>query len=347
MNNTDSINLNFGWFFNPNFGFYFGGNLKVDCPHHKDVKEIAAPKDEAVPTSEETSQATEAPEDETPKVAAKTDTSKPLTASEKKALEEVLSAQHRKEVKVTDKTRVSEETLYAAAVYRKLSKSDREDFIKALRERNGVLIGKGENSLSKATNEALSRLVREKNISSQEAKELKRYALGKAQLDSDKSNISKISKRIGNGSEGTALDTFRDNKSATKKIFKEFEKANASNNQIKSTNSKYESLSTAGKSSPTSSEQFLWKPVSDSDGKLAVLLPASLTGEVSKVVIESPAGIMIAQGRDGGVGNGGREHYRFNQSGGSYPDGSSVVIHMKDGSIKSVRINETSSRVQR
>jgi len=96
------------------------------------------------------------------------------------------------------------------------------------------------------------------------------------------------------------------------------------------------------------SGQFLWKPSSDKDGKLAVLLPTSLTGKVSEVVILQPDGSRARQkGSYAGVGNGDREHYRFSSAGDKFADGSIVLIKMKDGTHYNVKISETSKRFER
>ncbi len=93
---------------------------------------------------------------------------------------------------------------------------------------------------------------------------------------------------------------------------------------------------------------FLWKPVSDKDGKLAVLLPPHLTGKVRAVAILSPDGSRTLQsGRYSGNGNGGREHFRFSKPGGEFPDGSIVLIKLEDGSRRFMKIRETSARVQK
>lgn len=93
---------------------------------------------------------------------------------------------------------------------------------------------------------------------------------------------------------------------------------------------------------------FLWKPVSDKDGKLAVLLPPHLTGKVQAVAILSPDGSRTLQsGRYSGSGNGEREHFRFSKPGGEFPDGSIVLIKLEDGSRRFMKIRETSARVQK
>lgn len=90
---------------------------------------------------------------------------------------------------------------------------------------------------------------------------------------------------------------------------------------------------------------FLWKPVSDSTGKLAVLMPASISSQIVNVVIKSPAGALIETGAYGGIGNGNRYHARFSKPGGQYPDGTIAVANLKGGCAISYPISDTSRRV--
>jgi hypothetical protein len=93
------------------------------------------------------------------------------------------------------------------------------------------------------------------------------------------------------------------------------------------------------------SGQFLWKPVSDKDGKLAVLIPPKLTGKVKSLVIISPDKTKIlGKGKFSGIGNGDREHFRFSKAGGQYPDKAIVMITLKDDSTQYVTIRNTSAR---
>lgn len=95
---------------------------------------------------------------------------------------------------------------------------------------------------------------------------------------------------------------------------------------------------------------FLWKPVSESDGKLAVLLPSSLTGQIISLEIfaTAPAAGVTAidQGRFVGNTNGNRATFRFNKSGGEYPDGCYVVAQLKNGETRSFHIADSSQRVE-
>jgi len=92
--------------------------------------------------------------------------------------------------------------------------------------------------------------------------------------------------------------------------------------------------------------QFLWKPVSDSTGKLAILLPPQMTGAVKGVSVLDPQGRVIENGRDGGVGNGGREHFRFSRVGSAFPPGSQVAIQMTSGAVQKITIEKPGVRTE-
>ena len=92
--------------------------------------------------------------------------------------------------------------------------------------------------------------------------------------------------------------------------------------------------------------EFLWKPQSDKDGKLAILIPKNYSGKIASVQILSPYNdsTVLAKCKASGNGNGDREHFRFNKAGGEFPDGSVVLITLKDGSEMQVPIKDTSAR---
>ena len=94
------------------------------------------------------------------------------------------------------------------------------------------------------------------------------------------------------------------------------------------------------------SSGFLFKPVSDSNGKLVVLAPSELTGNVESIVLKDSTGSVLDEGVFSGVGNGEREHFRFSKAGGDYPDNLVVEIRLKDGSVKTFDIADPSQRVE-
>lgn len=79
---------------------------------------------------------------------------------------------------------------------------------------------------------------------------------------------------------------------------------------------------------------FVWKPISESNGKLVVLLPSSFRN-VSSITVRGSGGSSSA-GR-GSIANGGRPHYRFSRSGGSFGhnitvSGGGKTWHISNGS---------------
>lgn len=103
---------------------------------------------------------------------------------------------------------------------------------------------------------------------------------------------------------------------------------------------------------PGGSGEFLWKPNSESDGKLVVLLPSQYTGRVTSASIyESMPPTeegLIEEGRfSGDSHNGGRAHFRFNKAGGAYPNNIYVVARLVDGRTVSFPIENGSQRVSR
>jgi hypothetical protein len=94
------------------------------------------------------------------------------------------------------------------------------------------------------------------------------------------------------------------------------------------------------------SGDFLYKPVSDTTGKLVVLMPSKLAGMISGVKIYDPAGKFLENGVGTGNGNGGRDHFRFKKTGAAYPDGLIVEATLTTGDKVRYRINETSRRTE-
>lgn len=90
--------------------------------------------------------------------------------------------------------------------------------------------------------------------------------------------------------------------------------------------------------------RFLWKPVSDSNGRLVVLTPTRLNNQIAAVQIISSDGTVIDQGRFDGIANGDRSHFRFNRPGGAYQN-VAVRVVLRNGSSEIYNIGNGSSRV--
>jgi hypothetical protein len=99
----------------------------------------------------------------------------------------------------------------------------------------------------------------------------------------------------------------------------------------------------------TSRNGFLWKPVSEHDGKLVVLLPQSITGKVKSASLHASlpprTETLIEDGRfTGDTHNGGRSHYRFSKAGKEYPNKVFVVVELKEGSYTSFEVRGSANR---
>lgn len=95
---------------------------------------------------------------------------------------------------------------------------------------------------------------------------------------------------------------------------------------------------------------FLWKPVSDSNGNLVVLLPSAYSGKIHSVGIYSalPADSthLLETGRFSGNANGGRAHFRFTHPGAKYPDNSVVVAQLTNGRQIEFPIADSAKRIE-
>jgi len=79
---------------------------------------------------------------------------------------------------------------------------------------------------------------------------------------------------------------------------------------------------------------FIWKPVSEGDGKLVVLLPASLTDSIRAGWIADEEGEVVEVGRfTTDSHNGGREHYRFSLPGRGYGNNLYFVSKDRQGNL--------------
>lgn len=92
------------------------------------------------------------------------------------------------------------------------------------------------------------------------------------------------------------------------------------------------------------SETFLWKPKSESDGNLVILLPSSESAR--SVTISGPNVNQTVNkgGRNGSRANGQREHFRFGQPGASMQGPVQVTVVGGNGQTKTMNIANPSQR---
>lgn len=90
---------------------------------------------------------------------------------------------------------------------------------------------------------------------------------------------------------------------------------------------------------------FLFKPVSENEGRLAVLMPEIYKDRVFSVALKNELGEVLEEGNSTGYGElGTREKFAFQKVGGDYPQNLTVEIRLSDGSLKQYLIPDPSQR---
>lgn len=242
---------------------------------------------------------------------------------------------------------INEEQLQSALVQHLLEQKKSELGKSYLQElSNSIAQG---NQFEDSVKNALKALVKQGVLTNAEAEKINGQSFRAAQLDN---NLTALYDSKGGPNDNT-IAVMKLEEAITKakqvlgeiasgKLAVETRSLDAASNTVAASSNGQASSGTAG------GDGFLWKPISDSNGKLAVLFPPNLTGEITSAGIYSkePASYenLIEEGRYSGDGNGGRSHYRFSKPGGSYPDGVIVVARLKDGTQVSFKIQDSASR---
>lgn len=281
----------------------------------------------------------------------------------------VLSAKKGKEIKAEDLSggmRINEEELYSAIIHQQLKEKNPTAalaFETALPEQIAkIKTNKNSTLVFKATDRVMRAFVRSKQISHDLYRQTRDYAFGKAQMDSDRTWLApKRTEEQGRGDTplraiSTALNKFSENSPALAEEISAYrareaaisrakwkERRQAASSANSSDNAIAQNTSSSSNDIPSG---FLWKPNSEKDNRLVILLPSTMTSSAKKVAILSPDGNKVLEnGNFAGIGNGGRQHYRFSKAGGNYPAGAQVSITFDDGTKRTVLISNTANRV--
>lgn len=248
--------------------------------------------------------------------------------------------------------KVSEEDVFSALIQERLKKTKGEDALKTFQD----LLAKSREAHKKpdgfvpveeATKDALKQLRDSGAISKEDADNIYSQAFAAAQLDSNKDAL--FDNRGGPGDSSVAVASLEEALLASRTVFSAFDSGTETapvRSLDEASAGKSASSDSSGHVSEPGAGDFLFKPISDSDGKLAVLLPPKLAGLISGCRLVGPDGKEIESGRYAGNGNGGRDHFRFSQPGGNYPDGMHVEVLLKTGETVRYLISETSQRTE-
>jgi hypothetical protein len=252
-------------------------------------------------------------------------------------------------------TRIDEEDMYAALLKRHLdarAPGAGTKFSEALASAvEKIKARTSQTMLFKASDRVMRALVRSGDVSQDLYREAKEIAFGKAQLDEDRAWIGSDPVHkfgapvIRRENIQVAIDRAEAAPPATFSELAKFRERESGISKEKRAAGPRPTAGTEG-ASPRTDEPFLWKPTADKDGKLVILLPASETGDVSGVSIRSSdGGKVLERGRYSGIGNGEREHYRFEHPGSYFESGVRVVITYRDGGESEFRIDKPAERL--
>jgi hypothetical protein len=241
------------------------------------------------------------------------------------------------------KARVTEEQLFGAAVAERLQvmlgdEASDEFQVAFRREKSRLRNETGKRSVEQAALSAMQMVVDDGVITESERDKAYNQAFQMAQFDDDSTTLE-------DGREPAKAITTRDN-------------------AISMADAKSLTVSTSTNSKPFSTEPtsvkveqeyitdvdmkgFVWKPVSESDGKLVVLAPNSLAGRIKEAKVFNTDREILDEGRFAGNANGGRDHFRFNMPGGSFGSGSYLEFVLDTGGLVKVDIDNPSERFER
>jgi hypothetical protein len=251
-----------------------------------------------------------------------------------------------------DKTnKVSEEELFSALVQERIKKTKGESALsefktifesakKRLQKPDGFV------PMEDATKEALKEFRDAQKISKEEADSIFSQAFAGAQLDQNKDAL--YDNRGGPNDPTMAVAEMEQALLLSGALIDKFD-AGTDKAPTRSLDTPSNSSATAGSGvngADPGSAGFLFKPVSESDKKLVVLLPPRLAGLVKGLSLIGPNGEVIETGRYSGNGNEGRDHYRFSRAGSQYPDGVIVQATLATGELVRYTIRETSQRTE-
>jgi len=255
------------------------------------------------------------------------------------------------------KEQVSEEEIFASLLEQRLGDSSPEAaaFFTSARQQqiNSLRRADGYVNMEEASIRALRSAVEEGHIEAEEAEKIFGEAFMGAQLDN---NLEELWDDRGSASDPTIAVAAVEEALLKLEMFveslkngDEFKSRSLDLSSTGSASASGHSSSSIQSSSSGTKSGFLWKPVSESDNKLVVLLPQALRGLIDKVEIHSSLppseGTRIAEGRFAGdTMNGNRPHFRFDKPGSSYGQDVHVVAYKDDGTVLHWDINDGGRR---
>lgn len=249
---------------------------------------------------------------------------------------------------------VNEEQLFSAVIAERLEgmkgsealdsyKASFEEHLSAMKHPNGY------EPVEDASRAALNDMVDQGILSLEEAESIHAQAFQAAQLDD---NQSALYDSLGSTTAVAMIEMALESSTNLLAAFDSGEKdaGRMSLDYRQDSGIDYTSASSSldtGQSTTTAiGGGFLFKPVSESDGNLVVLLPSSMSGDVSELTIRDSNGQVLDTGRDLGDYDDGRPLFRFSSPGGAYPENITVTALMSNGEVRDYTIPAPAQRYE-
>ncbi|MFM1846622.1 MAG: hypothetical protein RL417_96 [Pseudomonadota bacterium] len=266
--------------------------------------------------------------------------------------------------------KVSEEELFAGLAYERINKLKGKEAAEAYKtalqgEQNALRRADGHIPHEQAAINALTKLTQDGTLTAAEGDSVYAQAFAGAQLDSNTSTL--FDNRGGANDPTMAVEIMETALIAAKAMIGGFDDGSKSADPRSLTGAAQTGAKGVGGGAPGTapalpvggnadvsptgqvvdgSGGFLWKPISNNQGTLAVLLPPELTGSISALKLLDSTGNVVEEGRftSDGTGEGGRTKYSFNKKGGDYGDDLTVRLELSDGSVRTWMIPDGSRR---
>lgn len=238
--------------------------------------------------------------------------------------------------RINERNTINEEQLYSVLVstsLSKVSKKTEEAFKLSFEQaKQNIKRSDGYVSIENATNIALNDLLSSKLITEEQLSSVKLQSFRAAQLDE---NLGALFDGRGSANDQTvAVSSVKD---AIKKALDVIDKVIKGEIAL--------TAITEGSHTSKAPDGFLWKPVSEKDGNLVVLLPTSFRGDVQSVQIINEENKVVEEGEfSGDTHNGNRPHFRFDKPGGLYGENITLKITLNTGKTTTYNINNGAER---
>jgi hypothetical protein len=267
---------------------------------------------------------------------------------------------------------VNEEELFAGIVEERVNNLKGPE----LQKKFSDLLAKEENSMQKAdgfipcedaAKSALKKLRDSGDLTSDEADKIYSESFSAAQLDGNKNAL--FDGKGGAGDATVALQKLEQALLSARTKLEGFDSGaeEAEKRSVGEASNSKTSVAAAAVSAPQSSftastpsstslvtpnglvvdgaNNFLFKPISENEGTLAVLMPSDLAHNVMSLVLKDEGGNVIEEGHSTGFGDTGeREKFSFSKPGGSYGNNLTVEARLNDGSSRQYLIPDPSKR---